>query len=332
MTAELVTLIPPGTGGVRDYAEIMARHVPTRILAPTPETPLAEYGSGDVMLHFSGYGYQSRGVPTWLVKRLRQIKSKKRKVGVFFHELFATSPPWRSAFWLHIAQRKIAADLAELADFWMTNRESSEIWLKGHASHVPHLCLPVYSNVGEPEAAMQPRHARKLVIFGGPGSRTLAYRDLDDQFWQWCKKEGFEVHDVGPALEAQLHRRLNDTQTIHWHGEIPAEQVSRLLLESTFGIVSYPTAGVSKSGVFAAYCAHGVCPVLLARSYHVHDGLHANVHYLAGVSALTRGQADAHRIGIDARNWYLPHDVQAHARALQSLLRAARESVHAASS
>ena len=93
MSSELVTLIPPGTGGVRDYAEIMSRHIPGRILAPTRDTPLSEYGSEDILLNFSGYGYHPRGIPTWLVERLVHLCARRARVGIFFHELFATEPP-----------------------------------------------------------------------------------------------------------------------------------------------------------------------------------------------------------------------------------------------
>jgi len=319
MSAELVMLIPPGPGGVRDYAEVMATHVPTRLLPVTPETPLADYGEGDILLHFSGYGYQSRGVPTWLVQRLRQLKSKPRRVGVYFHELFASGPPWRSAFWLHVVQRQIAVDLVRLADFWMTNRQSSETWLNRHSSRVPRALLPVISNVGEPEL-ITVRDKRKVVVFGGAASRALAYQAMDEKFWKWCVEGGFEVHDVGPAIAPRLEQQLRETRDIHWHGLLPAHEVSRVLVDASYGVLRYATVEVAKSGIFAAYCAHGICPVLLAPSYPVHDGLRANEHYIAGASALGPHAPNARQIGMQAREWYLPHRAEAHAQALRSLL------------
>ena len=323
MNAELVTLIPPGGGGVRDYAETVAQHIRTRLLAVTPDTPLADYGDGDILLHFSGYGYQARGVPGWLVKRLRQLKSEHRTIGIFFHELFASGPPWRSAFWLHVAQRKVAMDLAQLADFWITNRQGSANWLEARAPNALHACLPICSNVGEPDLPAQ-RDPAKVIVFGGAGSRAQAYRDMDEQFWGWCRMGALEVHDIGPPLDPHLHQQLRQARAIHWHGALPAREVSRHLAEASYGVLSYPTPFVAKSGIFAAYCAHGMCPVLLASDFSAHDGLRANEHYAAGVPALSAG-LDARRIGAEARNWYRPHRLEAHLEALRSLLQATRE-------
>ena len=320
-TRELVTLVPPGTGGVRDYAEIMNQRIPGRILAPVRETPLAEYGRGSVLLNFSGYGYHARGVPTWLVDRLTQLRASGMQVGIFFHELFASGPPWRSCFWLGPTQRRIAADLANLSSYWLTNCNQAALWLREHSKPAPHRVLPVYSNVGElPERPVD--RADQIVVFGGPTIRMRAYRRLDPGFWRWVLEEGLAVHDIGPPIQLAEYDRLRESGRIHAHGSLPAEQVSRRLAQARFGLLCYEPSAVAKSGVFAAYGAHGVCPILIAGDYQAHDGLTPDRHYAAGYAGLQEGRLNAGAIGSAAFDWYRPHRIDVHAQALQDLMRA----------
>lgn len=317
---ETVIVIPPGTGGVHDYAQILNRHIPGRILAPTRETPLADYGRGDIVLNFSGYGYHPRGIPTWLVERLTQLRARGARVGIFFHELFASQPPWKSAFWLGPTQRRIAAELGNLADYWLTNCQMAAQWLQAHCKAVPHRVLPVYSNVGEPPVRQSPRGST-IVVFGGPSIRSQAYARLDASFWRWATEEGLAVHDIGPPIGSSEYERLCDSQRIHAHGSLPADLVSQRLAEARFGLLCYPPHVVAKSGVFAAYSAHGVCTILLADRYQTHDGLVPGHHYAPGPSAATGGQAKFEDIGSAAFDWYQPHRVDAHAQAFRDLMR-----------
>lgn len=321
MPSELVTLIPPGTGGVRDYAEIMSRHIPSRILAPTAQTPLADYGGSDIVLNFSGYGYHPRGIPSWMVERLAQLRTRGSRIGIFFHELFTTTePPWRSAFWLGPTQRRIAADLGNLASYWLTNCDSGAKWLRANCAPAPHRVLPVYSNVGEPAAPQTGARTDKVVIFGGSTIRSNTYRRLGQDFWRWVMEQGLSVHDIGPPIESSDYDRLRECGRIRAHGSLPAAQVSDYLLQARYGLLCYPPHLVAKSGVFAAYCAHGVCTVLLDDLYEPHDGLQPNVHYAAGLDALQNETADPAMLGAAAFAWYQPHRVEAHVQAFRALM------------
>lgn len=318
---EFVAIVPPGTGGVRDYAEILNRHIPGRLLAPTRETPLADYGRGPIALNFSGYGYHRRGIPSWLVERLVQLRGNGAQIGIFFHELFASGPPWRSAFWLQPMQRRIAADLGNLASYWLSNCNATAQWLRENCAPAPHRVLPVYSNVGEPGTRAGAR-AGKIVVFGGPSIRSQVYTRLDASFWRWVMEEGLAVHDIGPPIRSAEYDRLRESERIHAHGSLPGELVSRHLEQARFGLLCYPPHVVAKSGVFAAYCAHGVCPVLLADDYATHDGLMAGRHYAAGFAALAAPGLDHDAIGAAAFDWYQPHRVDAHVQAFRDLMRA----------
>ncbi len=319
-TAERVSLIPPGTGGVRDYAEILGPLLQSRILAPTPQTALAEFGCGDIVLNFSGYGYQSRGVPVWLVDRIRALRQQGARIGIYFHELFVESEPmWGSAFWLAPLQRRIARQLGQLAHYWLTSRDTSAQWLRGHCPPVPHRVLPVYSNVGELEV-LPPSRADTVVVFGGPALRSLTYASLRPAFWDWAEANGLRVHDIGPPIDTPEIRRLADAGKLQMHGTLPAQEVSRHLAQARFGLLNYSPSAAAKSGVFAAYCAHGVCTVLNWEHYGLHDRLAPGEHYIAGVEALLRDGADPEAVGRKAFDWYRPHRVAAHAQAFRDLM------------
>ena len=75
-----------------------------------------------VVLQLSGYGFDKRGAPLWLLKEIEGRRRHIKSFGVFFHELYAFGPPWSSSFWLSPVQRHIACRLAVLSDFWMTSR------------------------------------------------------------------------------------------------------------------------------------------------------------------------------------------------------------------
>ena len=124
-----------------------------------------------VILHYVNYGFQKRGVPVTLVSFL---KSLRREFGgallVIFHELFASGPPWRSEFWLQPLQKKIARDLARLADARVVSCESMRDQLERLSPGSNADVRPVTSTWGEPaldDAQLRERDPHCWVICGG---------------------------------------------------------------------------------------------------------------------------------------------------------------------
>lgn len=317
-SAGTISLIAPGEGGVKDYAATLNGLLRGRLVEATPALPVATLAGADVILHYSGYGYARRGAPLWLLRSLREARPRMRRFGVFFHELYADGPPWRSAFWLSPVQRHIAAELAALSDFWLTNREGSARWLNTHAPARPHRVLPVFSNLGEGGARNGNKRAA-VVVLGGAALRAETYQTAGDALFDWVARAGFALHDVGPPLgDAALAARIARRGAVV-HGRVEADEAARLLSASTYGVLAYPVDYAAKSGVFAAYCAHAVCPVLLSRSSGVHDGLTPG-HYLPSVEAMTPDLPAAWRIGQAANAWYAPHAVQRHGAGFRELM------------
>lgn len=317
-------LYPPVPGGVADYVDVCIRHLPGGTkLALGKENARETALSGHCLLHLSGYGYAKRGAPLWLLRKLEAERGNIKTLGVYFHELYAWGPPWRSAFWLSPVQRHISRRIAELSDFWITNREDSARWLCRFAADKPHAVLPVFSNVGELPAYSSIRTA-KIVVFGGAALRAATYRAAGKGLFDWLRLQGLELHDVGPAMaEPELVGALLQAGA-KIHGHLESAQVSRLLSDAAFGVVEYPANAAAKSGVLAAYCAHGVCPVLIAESYASSDGLVPGRHYLAGIPT---GRIDSNTIadiGGAAWEWYQSHAAGTHVAAQLELFNASQ--------
>jgi hypothetical protein len=323
MQASSISLIPPGTGGVRDYASVISESLNAPLVELAPHTDTGALSGELLCLHFSGYGFQKRGVPTWLVQTIRDVRPRFHRVGIVFHELFASGPPWGSAFWLTGVQKRIARDLLTLADFWVTSREESGRWLGQYSRAVPHKVLPVFSTVGELESISTARRNR-LVVFGSAGVRTNVYQWADGEVFRCAQRHGLQIHDIGPSLHhPALEGQLADEKVVV-HGKLPAEEVSAALAEASYAALAYPVDYVAKSSVFAAYCSHGVCSILLSRDYSTHDGLVANRHYASGFDTLDTKTIRPALIGQEARTWYEPHRVSATQAAYKALAEEAR--------
>ncbi|MDA8379097.1 MAG: hypothetical protein M0Z50_19070 [Planctomycetia bacterium] len=325
----LKLIVPNVQGGVHDFARILqAEMVPDIVhLVPFSVGIAGEWQTRSddlVVLQMSGYGFSRWGAPLWLLREMERRRHEIKTFGVFFHELYAFGPPWKSAFWVSPVQRYVVRRLAEISDFWMTNREGSAQWLRQYAGHKPHAVLPIFSTVGEPKSLPAARK-RRLVMFGSAGLRTVTYRAAGKELFQWAKRQSVEIHDIGSTV---MDKQVVDTlkaNGVMQHGRLKASEISDLMRESLFGLVAYPVNYVAKSTVFAAYCAHGLCPVILSKGFAPSDELVAGQHYLPGVPTGIVDTDKAQRIGENAWEWYQPHGVWQHVSALYELPHASHE-------
>ncbi|MHB8210560.1 MAG: hypothetical protein ACYDDP_04370 [Acidithiobacillus sp.] len=318
-------ITPDVQGGVYDFARILQAEIGPDIVHLVPlsvgNTGAWQILAGDsVVLQMSGYGFSKRGAPLWLLREMEMRRHEIKRFGVFFHELYAFGPPWKSAFWVSPAQRHVVRRLAEMSDFWMTNREGSAQWLRQHAGHKPHAVLPIFSTVGELQS-LPPARKNSLVVFGSAGLRTVTYRTAGRDLFQWASQQSLEIHDIGsPVTDTQVMDALTANSVIQ-HGRLEAGNISDLMRDALFGIIAYPVDYVAKSSVFAAYCAHGLCPVVLSKGYAPSDGLLAGQHYLPGVPTGIVDEDKAQQLGASAWGVYHSHGAACHVVALEALLR-----------
>lgn len=282
--------------------------------------------SHTVILHYVGYGYAKRGSPVWLVEALDswRKKSSQRKLITMFHELYAFGPIWTSQFWTSPLQKFLARKLGNLSDHALTSQKNYADIMKqltnGKHSEMP--VLSVFSNIGEPQV-FSPFSSRKkqIVIFGSRGPKTRLYQQSIDSLLSICLKFNIsDIIDIGPSSE--LVDPMLENVKFKKMGILPAEEISKILSESMFGVVNYPTEYIFKSGIFASYCAHGMLPIVLDQE-SLATNADANFIYLLiknrnDVISLSSNQMQ--QIATNANSWYRTHSLKVHAQTFYQFL------------
>jgi hypothetical protein len=268
-----------------------------------------------ILVHLSGYGYSADGAPTLLADALEKARADGRfRVAVFFHELFATGMPWRSAFWYSRRQKRALRRIAEACDLLVTNTRSYVDWLHRETvrpSASPIQYMPVFSHVGEAQQHI-PLADRDpvMAVFGLVATRQNAYHELSALGGMLQRLGIEEILDIGPESEppCELHgipvRRM---------GGLAATEIARQFSRATFGYLSYPATHLAKSGVFAGYCAQGVIPVIARHFPGQVDGLEDGVHVLSSDTAAAAQTSGWENCSIAAWYWYQGHRLHNHA-------------------
>ena len=319
---QIVPRRPPPPEGVGSYAEALASAlreesgIETRFVVRTEGLEEALDGS-PVLLHYVGYGYHPRGCPRELVRRVTRLRLDERaRLVTFFHEVYATGPPWRSSFWLSGVQRRLSRTLAQASDAVATSLDLYAGLLKPWVQPAQVVELPVFSTVGEP-ASPRPldQRRRQLVVFGGSGVRARAFGEARDDLAAACSWLGIEeIVEVGPPIPVP---RQVAGLPVRSAGTLPAAEVGELLSGSYAGFLAYPPRFLGKSTVFAAYCAHGVVPLCAWRRRHGRDA--AVPCFVLDGSALP-GAGEGVAAARHAWAWYRTHTLARQAQAFRSLL------------
>ena len=313
--------LPPPPEGVGSYAlalgeALKACGIDSRFVVPGTAPGALRDALPDatpVLLHYANYGYEPRGCPSWLIRSLAQWKARSRgRLVTMFHEFHAMGPPWRSSFWLSPLQRRLATALMHLSDGRVTSlplhRRIRGSWVPGREIAV----LPVFSTVGEPPEPMPlAARERRLVLFGGPGTRALSYRKLAAEIALACRVLGIEeILDIGPG-----EPRIPDLPvSVRRLGPLPDAEVSGLLAGSLAAFVGYPAPFLPKSTIFAACCAHRVLPVCAWP--RPRRGFEPAPPFWAP----RQGRAPFQEIADQAHSWYGGHALSRQAAAYGDLL------------
>jgi len=265
-----------------------------------------------VILHYVGYGYAQRGCPGWLLNGVNQWKQRHRESKLFtvFHELYASGPLWSSAFWLSTMQKQLCKSLYFLSDYSMTSTHCFSTQLNQWKHNKELITLPVFSNIGEIEApALLCDRTRKLIVFGSRASRTHAYLQNRHSINCVCRTLDIdEIWDIGPKVELEIKKIANVKVTAF--GKLPAGEVSQRLQQAVAGFYDYTPGYWAKSGIFAAYCAHGVLPVSAQNARPDKEGFAADEICWSATAEnqnLTGGAAQ--EIATAAHEWYSAHSL-----------------------
>lgn len=227
-----------------------------------------------VILHYVNYGYQKRGVPFGLLPVLRELRQNFcGRFLTIFHELYASGPPWKSAFWLRPLQVRIAKSISDISDVCVVSSEVLLGQLKNLAPGARAHVHPVPSNFGEPGLSpdqIAHRDPHRWVICGGTAlvERSLrSFRTIVNRISESLSPR--ELFVVGGNDNPATRSLLVDLADIRsdYRPQITAAEASRILSTCSFAWLDYfhrpgvPTAVVLKSTAFAAACAHAVIPI-----------------------------------------------------------------------
>jgi hypothetical protein len=330
----LLTALPPVVCGVGDYGVCLNRKIAEdyditpQLYAPSSDDDpgakkaklrLALESADAVILEYSNYGYQRYGIPYWLLHAISQWKTGSRRLVTVFHELYAFGRPWSTAFWTSAPQRYVARDLARLSDGMITTTDRHAEILRSWQTAVNVRVLPVPSNVGEMQVLplAEPRDI-ELIVFGLAGTRKRVYLQNEAKWERIRNAIGHvTVHDVGPALNLPLTELTGLPCVVHGH--LSAPNFSAMLEKARWGIVDYYQSTLEKSGVFAAYCAHGVIPIVLRHSTPAGSSLKEGTHFLT-LSSCELIRKNTSELSRRAHQWYSGHGIDQHARVIHKLL------------
>jgi hypothetical protein len=233
-----------------------------------------------VILHYVNYGYQPRGVPFGLRSFVGQLRPQLRGRWVTtFHEIYASGPPWKSAFWLRPLQVKIARDIINASTACVVSNAPIKEVIHAYDARKKVYLLPIMSNFGEPELdELRGASPKRWVICGGT---ALIARSL-----RWFER----MHEVIPKSFAPEHldvvggheeisisatlERLSRSRpgfSCQYYPAVAPQRASAILRQSCFGLLDYFGAGKAwpgmllKSSVFGGLSAHGIVPILSHR-------------------------------------------------------------------
>lgn len=314
---QIVPRAPGSREGVGDYAGILAQRLTKAHDCETVFATAAELSNekwpppptaSAVILHYVNYGYDPRGVPSWLPGRLQQIQRDcGGKMITIFHELYATSSWRRSAFWLQPLQKRVARAIAQSSAVCIVSSSVLAAQLQKLVPAARVIVRPVLSTFGEPRLSAEQlanRDPQRWVICGGTELVRRSLRSFAG---------AGELFVIGGSDQPEIRRLLDEA---HYFPKIEADAASRILASCAFGYLDYfetadiPTAAVLKSTSFAAYCAHGVVPIFPSAG----SAIALDRDALPGPFCLTNIPAESERPAIAEAtyDWYRRHASSAH--------------------
>jgi hypothetical protein len=179
--------------------------------------------------------------------------------------------------------------------------------------------MPVFSNVGEPNLMLPIKNRPpNMVVFGQPGIERRLYTgsgyEMAASIADSLQIE--KIIDVGARVDSPPDR-VGRVPVLSL-GELSPNCVSQQLMSCQFGLFDYDLGRLEKSGVFAAYAAHGVIPIYIGAHANPSPGLQEGRQFLQWP---LKKVPDLGAIQKDLVDWYSGHSIRKHADLLSSWCR-----------
>lgn len=305
--------LPPALDGVGDYCWNLWRHWPERETSwhfavlqgaaaaqaawpavkvrefePDAEslwTALERSGATTAVLHYVGYGFQPKGIPVWLPRALDDWRGHaghpERRLVTMFHELYASSSPLRSPFWVKPWARRIIRQLVRRSDAWITSCTAYRERLIHEFEADPRRgsLVPIAANIPTAvemdETRLWPlEFGRKLrvAVFGLPHTRLVALDRHAGLLAALVRANMVEsVVMIGKSCSNRAYKRqlsgLQQRVGGAWRSEcnLAANEVADVLAGCDLGLVANDPGTLTKSGVFAAMAVNGLVSIVSNR-------------------------------------------------------------------
>jgi hypothetical protein len=144
----------------------------------------------------------------------------------------------------------------------------------------------------------------RIVVFGNSSSKTAVYNNYGRVLEKVVSSMHIDrVIDIGPSCPTHVLTALD--LPLERKGFLPAKDLSDILRRASLGILCYPLSYLTKSGVWAAYAAHGV-PTAVAADREPTELLKEGHHFKL-LPSLVDGEttwAQLSQLGRRARGWY----------------------------
>lgn len=295
--------LPPLIDGVGDYAWLLAHHLrlshnintrflvcsvppreslcdgvfPVEFLPDNSAVHLRDYLARSqemvdaVILQFVGYAYQKRGCPLWLLAALQALPKAQLTLITTFHELYASGPPWGSAFYLSHLQRWIARQLLLHSSTAVTSTRNMAMRLQAMGS-TPVLLQPIPSNI--PTSEREPRLKSAagpwaVIVFGRTATRQKVLKSQGKLLLELHRRGLLQklvlAGDGASPDSPEYHsiQSLVPLSLVEFAGALPAGEVADKFASVDFCLSCYEAQSACKSGAMMAAFANG-CPVILA--------------------------------------------------------------------
>jgi len=157
-----------------------------------------------------------------------------------------------------------------------------------------------------------------MILYGGVNHPTRHKDAVATAVCRACSILGVErLISFGPGrIDSALYALPVESM-----GMLSKDDASELLKVSRVGYLDYFDGYLAKSGIFAAYCAHGLVPLLLHKNRSDADGLTMATHYwVTEQMPAETGLAAQQRTAEKACQWYGDHSLAETARIVASRL------------
>jgi hypothetical protein len=228
---------------------------------------VARMDKGTILFHYSGYGYHHTGAPSAVIDRVIDLK---RACGwslvTLFHETYASSYPWRRAFWYSPFQMYAARRLARSSSISLCTTSISRQGLLRfsgvQSSRIQLLAIP--ATIGEASKVVPwPLRQNSCILFGRRERKQQLLREFGDNIQELLARLGVkELVDVGERIDPVDYSAFGgEAIPLRSIDAVENVDILREFMTAKFFLIDTPPAYLDKSTVFANGVANGCIPI-----------------------------------------------------------------------